>query len=218
MQSQSTRCACECGRPVNPGNRFVHGHNTGRARQFIPCQQCGVSFAAQPWRIANGTRKFCSRACYYASFGSPEQRFWSHVDMSGGETACWPWLGSVGAGYGHWRDNSAHKHAWMMTRGTIPDGLVVRHRCPCGGNRLCCNPAHLDVGTYAQNEQDKLEDGRRRFGEAVHNAKLTEAKVIEIRALRRNGLSLGRIAAHIGVSKRTVLRCLQGETWGHVVG
>lgn len=91
-----------------------------------------------------------------------DPRFWSYVDQSGGPDACWPWMRSVDRqGYGRqvvdghgW---GAHRIAWTLTRGPIPDGLVTCHHCD---NPPCCNPAHLFVGTQRENLADMKRKGR----------------------------------------------------------
>jgi hypothetical protein len=75
-------------------------------------------------------------------------------------------------GYGmvRWEDRGRNAHciAWERTNGPIPDGLHVLHHCdvryPKGSveNRRCVNPAHLWLGTNAQNNADMMQKGRNR--------------------------------------------------------
>lgn len=87
-------------------------------------------------------------------------KFWSQVDTSG---ACWLWRGSIDEfGYGRFyvvkNEWSTHRFAWRITRGEIATGLVVMHACD---NPPCVNPAHLSLGTQADNLRDMDAKGRR---------------------------------------------------------
>lgn len=95
-------------------------------------------------------------------------RFWSKVDRTG--TGCWLWLASLtGAGYGQFwlngRREGAHRVAWELTYGPIPDGLLVCHDCPDGDNPRCVNPAHLFLGTTKDNADDMVAKGRGATGD-----------------------------------------------------
>jgi hypothetical protein len=62
---------------------------------------------------------------------------------------CWPFVGSDnGQGYGRFcfkkKRESAHRTAYRLFVGPIPEGFVVHHTCR---NRRCCNPAHLELVT-----------------------------------------------------------------------
>jgi hypothetical protein len=93
--------------------------------------------------------------------GTRIARFWAKVDRSDPD-GCWPWIGHrIRKGYGiHWafnRKTVAHRRAYELTYGSIPDGLFVCHHCD---NPPCCNPDHLFVGTNSDNMQDCIRKGR----------------------------------------------------------
>ena len=74
------------------------------------------------------------------------QKFWSRVDKTG---ECWTWQGSITCyGYGQFShpvkgmSNRAHRVAWEMANGPVPEGLVLDHLCR---NRACVRPDHLEA-------------------------------------------------------------------------
>lgn len=93
-----------------------------------------------------------------------EDRFWEKVDKSGGPDACWPFCGRLDKnGYGKFRFRgemtTAHRVAYILTKGEIPEGMEAMHSCD---NRPCCNPADLVAGTHAENMTDQFAKGRGR--------------------------------------------------------
>lgn len=99
-------------------------------------------------------------------FGAhPLDRILARVDKRAGPDKCWPWVGgSLNEGYGcirlgssHGRIVLAHRAAWAIANGPIPDGLFVLHHCD---NPPCCNPAHLFLGTHQDNMDDMVAKGR----------------------------------------------------------
>lgn len=88
--------------------------------------------------------------------------FWRRVDRSGGPDACWPWMrvpstGGYGLAKYKGRRRIASRVAWELTNGPIPGGMQVLHHCD---NPPCCNPAHLFLGTVADNVADMIAKGR----------------------------------------------------------
>ena len=107
----------------------------------------------------------------------------------------------------------AHRWAWTLMHGPIPDGLFVCHHYD---NRKCCNPSHLFLGTHDDNMADMVAKGRARAsgytsrGEANACARLTERQVVEIR--RRYGRGIGsQRAAEYGVTSATISLIVTGK-------
>ena len=87
-----------------------------------------------------------------------ETRFWNRVVKG---PACWTWTGSTDGRYGEvWfrgRKQKAHRIAWELEAGPIPDGLDVCHTCD---NPSCVRPGHLFLGTARDNARDAQRKGR----------------------------------------------------------
>ncbi len=165
--------------------------------------------------------------------------FWSHVNKTAG---CWIWTGEISyRGYGRFRPGSsktktqrwlAHRFAWFVTFGTIPDGLQVCHDCPDGDNKACVRPDHLFLGTQTDNIQDALRKGQMLVGvrwnechppesicrgEGQAGAKLTNEQVFDIRARYVKGVTgFMKLAKEFHVSKATIMRIVLRRIWTHI--
>lgn len=85
------------------------------------------------------------------ALGRPvEERFWEKVDRSGGANTCWPWQSTlIHSGYGQFaykgKNVLAHRFAYVLTHGAIPEGKEIDHVKDRGcTQRSCCNPAHME--------------------------------------------------------------------------
>lgn len=84
----------------------------------------------------------------------------------------------------------------------------------CGkGHQACVNPQHLYWATPVENVADQLMHGTRPRGEGRGNAKLTEAKVRQIRSLALS-MPQNDIAVRFGISKQQVSKIVRRERWG----
>jgi hypothetical protein len=176
-----------------------------------------------------------------------EDRFWEKVDQSAGPDACWPWIGALFRStkarefwYGQFQlDGSprlAHRVAWLLVNGEIPDGIKVLHTCD---NPPCCNPTHLFLGTTLDNNRDMMAKGRGRFpgprvpaagnkngsrtkpesrprGESHPKTNLTNDQVVEMRRLHHEGVKQVRLAERYGIDKTVVSKIITRRTWTHL--
>jgi DNA-binding XRE family transcriptional regulator len=140
-------------------------------------------------------------------------KFWTLYAQD--KRGCWRWLGSTNGHYGRYRYQNhthiAHRLAYETAKGPIPPGKVVMHLCD---NTFCINPKHLNLGTQADNIQDKVLKNRQVQGERCHTSKLTVGQVKAIRgAYVSLNLQQKELADMFGVSKRTMGHIVKGRSW-----
>lgn len=151
-----------------------------------------------------------------------EVRFWRKVAKAGPDD-CWLWTGGLRAGgYGHIQEGGkgsrsllTHRVSWEIANGRpAPADMVVMHRCD---NPTCVNPAHLELGTHAENTADMMTKGRKKVAAPVGNengkALLTPEMVRYIRSSDKTHAALAR---ELNVSNNAVRGVRIGRTWSHV--
>lgn len=134
---------------------------------------------------------------------------------------CWLWMGSRYTQYGkptygqtmfRGERTGAHRVAFMLWKGDIPEGLDILHSCDV---KACVNPGHLRVGTHQENIREafaKLPAGH--FGgERNGRARLTWEKVRAMRADHTRGASQSSLSAKYGVSQSAVSQIVRGVKW-----
>ena len=108
---------------------------------------------------------------------------------------CLEWKGATRGGrfnqYGNYRGRMAHRVAWELVHGEIPDGKFVLHHCD---NPKCVNVQHLFIGTLSDNARDMVDKGRHGM------ARLNWESVEQIRKLLADGESQKALSQRFGVS------------------
>lgn len=155
-------------------------------------------------------------------------RFWAKADQSG---TCWLWAGArdkdgygqfkVTAAEGLYRQEKAHRVAFVLTYGPIRDNDMVLHHCD---NPPCVRPTHLFLGDAGINRRDAASKGRipspthlHQLGEANPSSKLKEDQVREIRRLYRDEHLLQReIGERYGMDQAVISAIVRRKTWRHI--
>ncbi|MDE2097976.1 MAG: HNH endonuclease [Patescibacteria group bacterium] len=190
------------------------------------CKQCGRAFSPtrreRPTLLCNR----CNRR--FLGLSKPERvaLFWSHVNKDGPAStvelgACWVWTGGMMAsGYGRFwwngHDRPSNRVAWEINHGEGPGDMHVLHRCD---NRKCVRPDHLFLGTNLDNVRDMLDKGRHWSGkgEANGRARLRSVDIPILRAKHAAGQSIRSLAKSYGMSRTTIQRAINGQTWTHLL-
>lgn len=111
------------------------------------------------------------------------------------------------------RTISVHRLVLMAFSGVVLVGMDAAH---ADGNRTNNVSDNLSWLSRKDNERDKERHGTKLRGSRHGNSKLTEAQVLEIRALVASGQIQKAIAAQFGVAKSTVSGIATGHRWGHL--
>jgi len=136
---------------------------------------------------------------------------------------CWAWMGAlnhrgygiIGKGARGQGNERAHRTAYRLYRGEIPEDKIILHKC---GNPTCVNPWHLEAGTQKENAADMVRMGRQfqpnNSGENAKWAKLNADQAKEIMAAKggKRGIGLA-LAKKFGVSKSAIYNIWAGTSW-----
>ena len=129
---------------------------------------------------------------------------------------CWLWRGKTTRNHPYPRirgGESLHRIVWELTRGHIPDGMCVLHKCD---NMRCVRPAHLFLGTHADNVRDMVSKGRNVRGRHQWAAKLSEKDIPRIRNLISGGYTQKKIAEMFGVTSAAIYMIKIGKNWSYI--
>lgn len=152
------------------------------------------------------SKSTCCRPCSYAAQREPLAiRFERLVDRSAGVGACHPWIGALepNSGYGivtlsDGTHLKAHRVAWALVNGPIPEGALILHSCPGGVDMRCCvNHRHLRPGDHAMNARDMIE-------KADHGSQKHWTIAPEIFRRRATGETQKSIAIAVGIPVASV--------------
>lgn len=215
-------------------SRYLPGHGRAKGEWGEPPNPSGLCMCGcgQPTPIARQSNLRTGNIIghpmrYIRTHGERRplaDRFWEKVNKSGPihpvlGTGCWLWTASTNMhGYGQLnvdrRPVLAPRLSWELHSGMIPDGMCVLHRCD---TPACVNPAHLFLGTMAENTQDMIAKGRDRLvGSRSKAAKLNEHKVADIKRRLARGERRAELAREYGVNGTTIGHIQSGSTWKHV--
>ena len=111
------------------------------------------------------------------------------------------------------RRTGAHRVAYELHNGPIPDGMVVRHRCD---NPPCIRIEHLTVGSQVENIADMVNRDRSTRGERSSNHVLTDESVRDILKRLGKGSSQSELAREYGVSHTTINSVKRNTSWRHI--
>ena len=114
---------------------------------------------------------------------------------------CWECSNMSKDGYGTISGIKAHRFAWILFVGNIPNGMFVCHKCD---NPACCNPSHLFLGNAKDNGRDMSQKGRGR-GIAI-----TDAIVDKVREAYRAFKSYATVGERFNISYTTTREIVLG--------
>jgi len=180
------------------------------------CDYCGKHYIGQG-------KHYCSKKCAdqscHKSHSDSITRFWSHVEIND-LFDCWNWTACKDRdGYGQFHFKSkqykAHRVAWILSYGEIPEGLIVCHHCD---NPSCINPTHLFLGTHLDNAKDRDLKGRgadHRGNDGIES-RLKPEQVIAIRELYQTEKNQSEIARMYKMSHSGIGLIVNRKTWKHI--
>ena len=208
------KCIANCGKSIQPART-----ESDYCYSCRPCSVCEGIGAKARSRDKSWPGHWCDRCvARFTRQGSPvvaraygqddsiERRFNLYA-AEPDERGCRIWQGTCASGhmgYGAMRVDGkmrvAHRIAWELEYGAVPEGKILLHSCDVP---QCVEVSHLRAGTHAENMRDCLERGRKQLG-------LTEEQVHKVRELWGLGVSITRLSRDFDVSRKTIEKAVKG--------
>jgi hypothetical protein len=218
MTASTRECRCGCDEPLPAHKQYVPGHAPSKYVRTTPILSRPNCACGCGEKTANYARTWISG---HRPVGRDAAEFWSRTKPVGD---CLEWTGGTSdCGYGvvSWEGQTwgAHRLAWTLTFGPIPDGVWVLHHCD---NPPCVNASGgcLYLGDHDQNVADKVERGRQVDGERHGRAKLSAAEVEEIRDRYiwpsyegAHDSNARPLAEEFGVDRTIIQRLMKNQLW-----
>lgn len=123
---------------------------------------------------------------------SPAEIFLAKVHKT---ESCWLWTGASWNGYGRFDNERAHRFAYRLFKGPIPEGMEIDHSCHIAGqcmktvdcpHRRCVNPDHLKAVTHRVNvlRGNGVAAKRKMQTHCVRGHEFTKENIYEYRGCR----------------------------------
>jgi len=146
---------------------------------------------------------------------------WQLISIKGDDD-CWEWQGCKNStGYGSMtasqKTYSAHRIVFYLTYPNVislqapsdkKSKQFILHKCD---NRLCCNPSHMMLGNYDDNNKDAAAKGRSKAPKGAEHklAKLTQDQARKVREIHKTGLTFVQIGKMFNIHANNISRIVK---------
>ena len=139
-------------------------------------------------------------------------------DLIETETGCWIFTGGSKNNFHgslHYQGESwqAHRLAYTLVHGPIPEGMKVLHTCDVG---MCVRPRHLFLGTQADNIRDMVNKGRDNRARKGNENGRAIIKAEDVIVIRKSDKPVKELARLYRVGKSAIYKIIYGQNWRHI--